>query len=202
MNEKRILVELDIDYRVAQGLKEAISEAEEMVVNYDCMSHETLPEFWIPAGIQPKLVIEDSVKNYQNPDEWPYGNDCDFWGHYEYHRTIPPLKFAAEMMDRLLDGSKTQTRRPVDPMNPLPYIIGDRVVATDGKREALISVFEIKQERLCDIVKFDIWREGFQKTPGDIAGFIDTWDACYQDRPEFKWGNAPIVHVLDIGWRG
>lgn len=168
-----------------------------------------------------------------------------------------PIIFNTEMVRAILDGRKTQTRRPIKPeivssiefmggsneeSNEFDFIgltheawkddngnthepewlvycteypeegvtpigklygfIGDQIVATDGKRTALVEITGFRIERLQDISEQDAWAEGCEGYDDDVTGgksgygeFSDVWTSIYGGD---SWSSNPWVWVIEF----
>lgn len=87
--------------------------------------------------------------------------------------------FSGELADKVLDGSKTQTRRPVKGTSPCRYEVG-KTYAIQRKRGThglgpRILVLEVDQVLVVPISQADALAEGFDSP----AAFADRWMELY-----------------------
>lgn len=121
------------------------------------------------------------------------------------------MQFTKDMTQAILDGKKTETRRPV--REGEDYIYYDElrrmVIKADGRKKWLegqdyaicpgrgkpqVARFELNEifsEYVQDITNEAAIAEGFE----DRAGFIAKWDELYKGS-EYDWKKNPRVWVL------
>lgn len=127
--------------------------------------------------------------------------------------SINQMSFRKDFHDKIINGKKTQTRRPVDPqlkeydvIPPCPYGgVGHKLQVRDT--DILLEITDIRIERLFDISDGDVDREGVSCDEADclnancaIEKFISIWNEIYTDcyKPQFKWSENPLVWVINF----
>lgn len=141
-------------------------------------------------------------------------------------QTATPIReigFDPQFIAAIRDGSKTQTRRAIDPQ-PSKMIEGDpyletvddqnvtyldRIVCPYGEpgdylrirgTRALIQIDYIRAERLWMITIPEIWLEGLKSEPyaswdTSLRKFREVWNSIYEARG-FGWVKNPEVWVI------
>lgn len=86
--------------------------------------------------------------------------------------------FSGDLADKVLDGSKTQTRRPVAPGKPCRYEAG-KTYAVQRKRGTVaigrILVLSVQKVPVCSLSRADARAEGFDSPDG----FYVRWQEFY-----------------------
>lgn len=109
--------------------------------------------------------------------------------------------FRPELVDRILAGAKTQTRRVVRPDRPCRYRPGRTYAVQPGRTRrgvARIRITAVRAERLSRITAADARAEGFDSIPA----FFEYWDHLHgpsSNRPIDVW---VISFVLDADHSG
>ncbi len=127
--------------------------------------------------------------------------------------------FASGLCDRVLDGSKTQTRRLIKP-GEVARIHPRRVVDLNGRTKwqvgrtyavqpgrgkravGRIRITRIRTERLQDIRPEDVVAEGFGRWRGmhqaaNMTELSMMWDRLHT-QPGTRWDDNPLVWVLEF----
>ena len=89
--------------------------------------------------------------------------------------TYKPLLFQKSMIPRILDGIKTQTRRPLEENN---IKVGDVLplrAPWSQKTYGLIEIVRVYEQPIGEISQEEVEREGFQS----LAEFKKTWGRIY-----------------------
>ena len=119
------------------------------------------------------------------------------------------MQFKPELIEKILSGQKTQTRRPVKPgdqiftmgISPRGWEVRDRnnrriygchrdyaVCPGRGKKQvARIRILDIRREDVRDIILPESWFEGFP----DPRSFLKVWCVFY---------DPPGVHIVESAW--
>jgi len=105
------------------------------------------------------------------------------------------IKFTNEMIERILEGKKTETRRPIK--GQPKYTLGReyRIEGTD----IVVYIKDISAHELQDMsyARGDYWSEGIiprHDRNCEIQQFMDIWNGIYGDT-EYSWRNNPFVYV-------
>lgn len=109
-----------------------------------------------------------------------------------------PILFSENLTQLVIEGIKTQTRRPMKSEEP-QYTVGFRwCPAVD----VVCEITGIRSELLSDISDDDAILEGedsnrITKYCSGADLFCSTWDD-FHGESEFEWDNAPMVWVYDF----
>lgn len=110
--------------------------------------------------------------------------------------------------NKVMDGTKTQTRRPVKNEKP-PWETGKTYAVQPGrgkKSAGRLKVTKIRREKLIDISIVDCIAEGIETTPGEEEGahvpehrerFAELWNSLYA-KTDYAWSMNPEVWVLEF----
>jgi hypothetical protein len=123
-------------------------------------------------------------------------------------------------LQQVLDGTKTQTRRPVKPgeygvnsngivsvftgKDRLKWQVGREYRICPGRGKSAVGLMWITGihiEHVQDIDEHDAMCEGapyYDDEDSFILGFREIWDGIYGRDPNFCWEANPAVWVLDI----
>lgn len=101
--------------------------------------------------------------------------------------TMAEMIFSGDLADKVLDGTKTVTRRPVKPGKPSLYQVG-KTYAVQRKRGTRglgprVRVLSVEDIPIIEIRRDDAFREGFDGVPA----FLDRWHAMYGTRYPRCW---------------
>ena len=87
------------------------------------------------------------------------------------------MQFGSKLMLKVLDGTKTMTRRKRKTMD-CPYRVGRDYAVTPGRGQKAVGRVEIlntRWERLSDLTDEDAQQEGFD----DVAAFFAYWKGLH-----------------------
>ena len=115
-----------------------------------------------------------------------------------------PIGFNEEMVRAILDGKKTQTRRPIKQqyggVHDCPYgKVGDRLWVRETSRITL-EITNVRIERVQDISEHNAKAEGVmpdKETGGCVDAFMFLWDEIYASKG-FGWDANPWVWVIEF----
>ncbi len=123
-----------------------------------------------------------------------------------------PLRIHRRLRDKVIQGIKVITRRPVMPpptINPnpsCPYKAGETRYFVSGRRTVVLYVESIRMERLHDMQPEDLRKEGvtvdgrLRDVPADayelmLERYKRYWGAIYKSEP-FRFEDNPWVWVI------
>jgi hypothetical protein len=95
---------------------------------------------------------------------------------------------------KVLDGTKTQTRRPVRECNHIRYELGKSYAVQPGrgmKSLGRIEIMGICWQPLQNISKKSAIKEGFKS----VKQFREVWDLMYSGT-SYDWDHNPLVAIL------
>ncbi len=135
------------------------------------------------------------------------------------------MNFTPENAKKVMDGTKTQTRRIVkdgEHVNPyardivyhgngtVKWAMGKQYAVCPGRGKPAIGrirITAIRRERVQGISPDDCWAEGISRTVGiflrdgtsaldPVASFAFLWDSIYEGQKGKQWADNPLVWVL------
>jgi uncharacterized protein YhfF len=124
------------------------------------------------------------------------------------------IKFKTQMIERILDGSKTHTRRIIFCIENIftpNWEIGDRLIVCDEmglqvSPSLKIEIIDLCIQRLNDISEEDARREGFPDPQGLNIKYPDRarywfrglWNDIYSEDKTKQWDANPYVWVYSF----
>jgi hypothetical protein len=119
------------------------------------------------------------------------------------------IKFTPEMVQAILNGQKTQTRRPIK--SECPYSVGETLYVQDNLH---IKITDIRAERLQAIEGAEAIMEGAVYICGEtdeftyhsvlhllqsaLSHFQFIWESIYGNQPGKRWEDNPFVWVYEF----